>query len=261
MLVELSHYFIITTLFSIFLSFFYDFYYYINQYYKNKKFFYSKYIKKIINSKYISKIINSKYINKIIYLNKYIFSFNILPKKNDNFYKLDPIYFINIYFFSFLCFWISVIYLCDSYIISDFSLINIINNSNVIQALFYKICGFWGNQEGSIILWTLVLLIYTQLLSMEFSFNKKWVLFKVFNIQGYHILFFLLFIIIFANPFLKIYSFNLNGKELNPILQDPTLVIHPPFLYFGYLGFFLLFSFSITLLRENIKYYEFLSIK
>ena len=142
---------------------------------------------------------------------------------------------IKLHFFLFNLIFISWIY---SYIVSDFSVITILNNSHTNLPFLYKIGGVWGNHEGSLILWVWVLNLYTFILHL-FSHYFKYSKFLTLTLNLQYLInnFFILFIILSSNGFIKHIFLILNGKELNPILQDPTLVIHPPFLYLGYLGF------------------------
>lgn len=262
MFIELGHYFLIISSLSIILTFFYDFYYNFlnhpikikikNKYIKNIIIFFIFLINKILNYN-IFKIL----VKNLINFYKLIINLNLLPKKNNNFYKLEPIYFINIFYYSIILVFITIILFCYAYIISDFSIINIALNSNVLEAIFYKICGFWGNKEGSTVLWVLILYIYNLLFILNLNFYKFKFNFKISNMQSYTLFFFLIFLINFTNPFIKNNIFIFNGKELNPILQDPTLIIHPPFLYMGYLGFSLLFIIAFFILREKNTYLYF----
>ncbi len=138
-----------------------------------------------------------------------------------------------------------------SYVISDFSIINVWQNSHTAKPLIYKITGVWGNHEGSILLWVLILTFMSFLISIFSQEMNKSLKVRVLGIQSLVTLAFLLFIILTSNPFLTQFPIPLNGLGLNPVLQDPGLIIHPPFLYLGYVGFSIVFSFAVAGLLEN----------
>jgi len=143
---------------------------------------------------------------------------------------------------------ISLIY---AYITSDFSNYNVFQNSHSDKPLIYKITGAWGNHEGSILLWICMISIY----GFFYSFlSKALENFKrtVLKIQSGIFIIFALFVIFTSNPFLVNSVYVEEGLGLNPILQDPSLAIHPPMLYLGYVGFSLVFSLAIaSLLKDN----------
>jgi cytochrome c-type biogenesis protein CcmF len=137
-------------------------------------------------------------------------------------------------------------------IISDFNVLTIKKSSNIFESLFYKISGAWSNHEGSLLLWVWLLSLYTFYTSLSKKIFSQFIL-KYFTVyQVYFILFFVLFIIFSTNPFLKSKFLILNGMQLNPLLQDFTLSIHPPILYLGYLGYSIIFSYILLNLRLNI---------
>ncbi len=153
----------------------------------------------------------------------------------------------SIFLLTFLSF-LSLIY---SHIISDFSLINVYQNSHSSKPLIYKIAGVWGNHEGSMLLWIFVLTIFNYFIYK--LYNKKNVSFiaKALETQSLIIIGFLLFTVLTSNPFIITNKINVDGLGFNPILQDPALSIHPPFLYIGYVGFSAAFSLSIAALSDN----------
>ena len=135
-----------------------------------------------------------------------------------------------------------------AFVFSDFSNITVFNNSHSLKPLFYKISGTWGNHEGSLLLWLLVLTFF---LFIFFVTSKKMSLrYRILTIlfQEIIILGFLLFILFTSNPFLNIFPIPDEGLGLNPILQDPALAIHPPLLYVGYVGTSIIFSASLAAL-------------
>ena len=150
-------------------------------------------------------------------------------------------------FFSFLC-------LIYSHIISDFSLVNVFQNSHSSKPLMYKIAGVWGNHEGSMLLWIFVLTIFNYFIYKLYDKKNFSFISKALEIQSIIIIGFLLFTVLTSNPFIVSNDIKTDGMGFNPILQDPALSIHPPFLYIGYVGFSAAFSLSIAaLLDTNIK--------
>jgi len=128
------------------------------------------------------------------------------------------------------------------YINSDFSLINVYENSHNAKPFFYKIAGAWGNHEGSLLLWVNILVIFSYLfLVFNHKHNKRFRLYTLI-FQNFLILGFLFFLLLNSNPFNSIYPIPLEGLGLNPILQDPALAIHPPLLYVGFVGCSIYFS-------------------
>ena len=128
------------------------------------------------------------------------------------------------------------------FINSDFSLINVYENSHTTKPFFYKIAGTWGNHEGSLLLWINILVIFSYLfLVFNYNHEKKFRLYTLI-FQNILILGFLFFLLLNSNPFNSIYPIPLEGLGLNPILQDPALAIHPPLLYVGFVGCSIYFS-------------------
>ncbi|MBV0899977.1 MAG: heme lyase CcmF/NrfE family subunit [Wolbachia endosymbiont of Fragariocoptes setiger] len=132
------------------------------------------------------------------------------------------------------------------HITNDFSLENVYYYSHTTKPLLYKICGVWGNKEGSMLLWTLILTFYLLLVNI-FLYNKKLKRISIIT-QSLICFCFLVFTIFQSNPFTKMSNVFSNGLGFNPILQDIGLAIHPPILYLGYLGFSVVFSLSIAAL-------------
>ena len=148
---------------------------------------------------------------------------------------------------------VSFFALMYAYIISDFSNFNVFQNSHSNKPLIYKISGTWGNHEGSMLLWISILSIYALLFSFS---NKIDMEFKklTLTIQSFLHTLFGLFILLTSNPFLVNSVFVNEGLGLNPILQDPSLAIHPPMLYAGYVGYSIIFSITLAgLLSKNKK--------
>ncbi|MDA9548490.1 cytochrome C biogenesis protein CcmF [Bradyrhizobium sp. CCBAU 45321] len=134
---------------------------------------------------------------------------------------------------------------------SDFSVANVYENSHSMKPLLYKITGVWGNHEGSMLLWVLILALFGGLVA---SFGNNLPLSlraHVLAVQAWVASAFYLFILMTSNPFLRIASPPIEGRDLNPVLQDIGLAVHPPMLYLGYVGFSISFSFAIAALMEG----------
>lgn len=141
--------------------------------------------------------------------------------------------------------------LTSAYVASDFSVQNVWENSHSLKPLLFKITGVWGNHEGSMLLWVLILALFGALVAW-FSDNLPEVLrTNVLAVQGLVGAAFLLFILATSNPFARIIPAPIEGRDLNPILQDIGLAIHPPLLYLGYVGFSVCFSFAVAALIEG----------
>src|SRR6516162_2665983 len=130
------------------------------------------------------------------------------------------------------------------YVRSDFSVVNVFENSHSAKPLIYKLSGVWGNHEGSMLLWVLILSLFGGNLPARLKAN-------VLAVQSSIAVAFVLFILVTSNPFLRIPEPPLEGRDLNPILQDPGLAIHPPLLYLGYVGLSISFSFAIAALIDG----------
>jgi len=157
-----------------------------------------------------------------------------------------------------ICFFV----LIAAFIISDFSLITVYQNSHSLKPLFYKIAGTWGNHEGSLLLWAIILSIFSFLFLVYNKNHPKKFRLLTLIIQNILILGFLFFILFNSNPFSKISPIPSEGLGLNPILQDPALAIHPPLLYVGFVGASIYFSAAIASLITNYSEKSFsLSIK
>lgn len=134
---------------------------------------------------------------------------------------------------------------------SDFSVANVYENSHSMKPLLYKITGVWGNHEGSMLLWVAILALFGGLVA-AFGNNLPLSLrAHVLAVQAWVAGAFYLFILVTSNPFLRIASPPIEGRDLNPVLQDIGLAVHPPMLYLGYVGFSISFSFAIAALMEG----------
>ena len=157
----------------------------------------------------------------------------------------------NLIFFQFFFVLVSFFSLIILFIISEFSNLTVYNNSHTTKPLFYKISGTWGNHEGSLLLWLLILtfsIFLYFLFAKKRSNNEK---FYTIIIQQIIIIGFSIFTIKTSNPFDLINPTPLNGLGLNPILQDPILAVHPPILYLGYVSTSIIFSSSLASLMVS----------
>jgi len=138
-----------------------------------------------------------------------------------------------------------------AYVASDFSVLNVWANSHSLMPLIFKISGVWGNHEGSMMLWLLILVLFSALVAL-YGRNLPDVLrANVLAVQAWISSAFLVFILLTSNPFIRLDPAPAEGKDLNPILQDIGLAIHPPLLYLGYVGFSVCFSFAVAALLEG----------
>ena len=146
---------------------------------------------------------------------------------------------------------VSFLALMHAFVTSDFSVVNVAENSHSEKPLIYRISGVWGNHEGSMLLWVLILGLFGAAVAL-FGRNLPATLkANVLGVQAAIGVAFLLFILLTSNPFERIDPAPFEGQGLNPILQDPALAFHPPFLYTGYVGFSMAFSFAIAALIEG----------
>jgi cytochrome c-type biogenesis protein CcmF len=141
--------------------------------------------------------------------------------------------------------------LTRAFVVSDFSLRVVVNNSNIQQPMLYKVAGVWGNHEGSMLLWVLILTLFGAAVAW-FGANLPLALrARVLSVQALIGVAFLGFILLTSNPFERVAFPPFNGHDLNPLLQDPGLAFHPPFLYLGYVGLSVAFSFAVAALIEG----------
>ena len=146
---------------------------------------------------------------------------------------------------------LSFLALTYAYVTSDFSVANVAANSHSTKPLVYRISGVWGNHEGSLLLWVLILAVFGWAVAAFGNNLPATLKANVLAVQSSIAVAFLLFMLLTSNPFDRIDPVPLDGRGLNPILQDPALAIHPPFLYMGYVGFSIAFSFAIAALIEG----------
>ena len=182
-----------------------------------------------------------------------IFSVLIIPisVKNFNNNKSIDTRIFSISFFQFFFVMVSFLGLIFSFVNSDFSNETVFNNSHTTKPLFYKISGTWGNHEGSLLLWLLVLTLFIFLFLIKSSKQPKKYRILTLFFQQIIIIGFFLFLLKTSNPFNHLFPIPKEGLGLNPILQDPALAIHPPILYLGYVGSSIIFSASLAAVTQN----------
>jgi cytochrome c-type biogenesis protein CcmF len=131
-----------------------------------------------------------------------------------------------------------------AYIVSDFSVLNVVMNSHSLKPMLYKVSGTWGNHEGSMLLWVLILAGFGAAVAVFGGNLPPQLRARALSVQAWIAVGFYLFILLTSNPFERVFPPPLDGQGLNPLLQDPGLAFHPPFLYLGYVGFSMAFSFA-----------------
>ena len=151
----------------------------------------------------------------------------------------------------FACLAVAFAALVHAHLVSDFSVLNVAENSHSAAPAIYKISGVWGNHEGSMLLWVLILAIFGALVALFGRSLPRTLRANALAVQGLISVAFLLFILLTSNPFERLQPAPFEGRDLNPILQDPGLAIHPPILYLGYVGFSIVFSFAAAALIEG----------
>jgi len=151
----------------------------------------------------------------------------------------------------FLIIFFSYILLTYAFLISDFSILTVWKNSELDMPLVYKITGVWGNHEGSMLLWVLILCLFGFFVIVFDTKLPRNILRNVIFVQSTITLAFLLFIVFTSNPFIFQNPVPQDGFGLNTLLQDPGLIIHPPLLYIGYVGYSIVFSFAIAIMLER----------
>jgi cytochrome c-type biogenesis protein CcmF len=183
-----------------------------------------------------------------------LFSILIIPVSiknfNNNNQMVDSRIF-SISFFQFFFVLVSFVGLIVSFINSDFSNKTVFNNSHTTKPLFYKISGTWGNHEGSLLLWLLVLTLFIFLFLIKSNKQPKKYRILTLLFQQVIIIGFFLFLLKTSNPFNYLFPTPKEGLGLNPILQDPALAIHPPILYLGYVGSSIIFSSSLAAVMQK----------
>jgi cytochrome c-type biogenesis protein CcmF len=146
--------------------------------------------------------------------------------------------------FAFFC-------LAYSFVVNDFSVVNVATNSNSQLPLHYRIAATWGSHEGSMLLWVLMLGGWTLAVAARSRHLPDEMVARVLGVMGLISLGFLLFMLLTSNPFDRLLPPAADGRDLNPLLQDPGMVFHPPLLYMGYVGFSVAFAFAIAALLSG----------
>jgi cytochrome c-type biogenesis protein CcmF len=138
-----------------------------------------------------------------------------------------------------------------AFVTSDFSVQLVYLNSNSLKPMIYKISGVWGNHEGSLLLWVLILTLYGACAAWFGGNLPETLRARVLAVQAAVLVAFYMFILFTSNPFLRLDVAPFDGRDLNPLLQDPGLAFHPPFLYLGYVGLSMAYSFAVAALIEG----------
>ena len=141
--------------------------------------------------------------------------------------------------------------LTTAYVQSDFSVANVFENSHSLKPLLFKFTGTWGNHEGSMLLWVLILTFFGALVAVFGGNLPASLRANVLAVQGWIGAAFMLFVLVTSNPFARLTPAPFEGRDLNPVLQDIGLAIHPPMLYLGYVGFSVCFSFAVAALIDG----------
>ncbi|WP_428676681.1 heme lyase CcmF/NrfE family subunit [Reyranella sp.] len=141
--------------------------------------------------------------------------------------------------------------LTQAYVTSDFSVLNVVDNSHSAKPLLYKISGVWGNHEGSMLLWALILALFGAAVAIFGNNLPDTLRSRVLAIQALIGVGFLAFLLFTSNPFQRVFPAPPDGNGLNPLLQDPGLAFHPPLLYLGYVGFSVTYAFAVAALLEG----------
>ncbi len=141
--------------------------------------------------------------------------------------------------------------LTQAYVTSDFSVLNVVANSHSAKPLLYKISGVWGNHEGSMLLWALILALFGAAVAIFGNTLPDTLRSRVLAIQALIGVGFLAFLLFTSNPFERVFPAPPDGNGLNPLLQDPGLAFHPPLLYLGYVGFSVTYAFAVAALLEG----------
>ncbi len=140
-----------------------------------------------------------------------------------------------------------------AFITSDFSLAVVVANSHSMKPMLYKISGTWGNHEGSMLLWVFIVALFGAMAAWFGGQLPASLRARVLSVQAAIGVAFLAFILLTSNPFARLAVPPFDGQDLNPLLQDPGLAFHPPFLYLGYVGLSMAFSFAVAALRRACR--------
>src|ERR1051326_9386663 len=138
-----------------------------------------------------------------------------------------------------------------SFVNNDFSVAYVAGNSNTSLPLQYRIAGAWGGHEGSLLLWTLMLGIWMTAVTLFSAHLPEEMTARVLGVMGLVSAGFLAFMLFTSNPFDRMLPAEADGRDLNPLLQDPGMVVHPPMLYMGYVGFSVAYAFAVAALLSG----------
>ncbi len=138
-----------------------------------------------------------------------------------------------------------------SFIVSDFTVVNVASNSHSLKPMLFKIAGTWGSHEGSLLLWVLILTLFGAGVSLFGANIPATLKARTLAVQAWISTGFMSFMLLTSNPFDRVFPPPSDGNDLNPLLQDVGLALHPPFLYLGYVGFSIVFSFAVAALLEG----------
>jgi len=141
--------------------------------------------------------------------------------------------------------------LTASFVSNDFTVAYVATNSNSALPLHYRVAGVWGGHEGSMLLWVLMLSVWTFGVTLFSRHLPQEMVARVLGVMGLVSVGFLLFILFTSNPFVRLFPAPPDGRDLNPLLQDPGMVMHPPMLYMGYVGFSIAFAFAVAALLSG----------
>lgn len=141
--------------------------------------------------------------------------------------------------------------LMNAFVTSDFTVLNVANNSNSLKPMIFKVAATWGSHEGSLLLWVFILTLFGASVALFGSNLPATLKARTLSVQAWISVGFLSFMLFTSNPFDRVFPPPLDGSDLNPLLQDIGLAMHPPLLYFGYVGFSIVFSFAAAALIEG----------
>ncbi|ETW11214.1 cytochrome c-type biogenesis protein CcmF [Roseivivax marinus] len=141
--------------------------------------------------------------------------------------------------------------LIRSFVVSDFTVRNVVENSHSMKPMLFKIAGTWGSHEGSLLLWVLILAIFGAAVALFGNNIPDRLRARTLSVQAWISVGFLSFLLLTSNPFERVFPAPQDGNDLNPLLQDVGLAMHPPLLYIGYVGFSIVFSFAVAALLEG----------
>jgi cytochrome c-type biogenesis protein CcmF len=146
---------------------------------------------------------------------------------------------------------LALLSLAYAFLVNDFSFAYVAQNSNIHLPWFYRMCALWGGHEGSILLWVFILNLWTVAVIVLNQSIALALLARIVSVLGFISVGFLLFLLTLSNPFSLAIEKVMDGRDLNPLLQDPGLIVHPPLLYMGYVGFSVSFAFAIAALLSG----------